>query len=552
MRIGSELKADQATKKNREVNLALLDEITVVSEKTMEGGGAKAIEKLHEKGKLSGRERIALLIDFGTDFLEIGLHTAHGFYEEEGGAPSAGVITGVGYVEGRQCMIVANDATVKAGAWFPLTAKKNLRAQEIAIENKLPTIYLADSAGVFLPKQDEIFPDKEHFGRQFRNNAVMSSMGIPQISCIMGPCVAGGAYLPIMSDEALIVEGNGSLFLAGPALVEAAIGEKANIEDLGGAAMHCSISGVTDRKVKDDREGIEVIRSLVSKFGPDLGPKKLFDRAEPQQPAFPEDELFAVLSYDRTRPYDTYELLARILDDSELDEFKPDYGKTIICGYARIDGWAVGIVANNRNIVRSAKGEMQIGGVIYNDSADKAARFIMNCNQRNVPLVFFQDVTGFMVGTRAEQGGIIKDGAKMVNAVANSTVPKFTFIVGNSYGAGNYAMCGKAYDPRCIFAWPSANIAVMGGAQASKTLLTIKLSQLKKQGKSISQEEQSEMLREIQERYDNSTHPLYAAARLWVDGIIDPRETRHIISTGIRVASHNKEIPRFNPGLLQV
>ena len=504
------------------------------------------------KEKLSARERIQLLIDSNTDFLEIGLHTAHGFYAEEGGAPSAGVVTGVGYIEGRQCMIVANDATVKAGAWFPLTAKKNMRAQEIAIENRLPVIYLVDSAGVFLPKQDEIFPDKEHFGRQFRNNAVMSSMGIPQISCIMGPCVAGGAYLPIMSDEALIVEGNGSLFLAGPALVEAAIGEKADIEDLGGATMHCSVSGVTDRKVKDDREGIEVIRSLVSKFGPDLGPKNLFDRVEPKEPAFAEEEIFSVLSHDRTRPYDTYELLARILDDSELDEFKPDYGKTIICGYARVDGWAVGIVANNRNVVRSAKGEMQIGGVIYGESADKAARFIMNCNQRNVPLVFFQDVTGFMVGTRAEQGGIIKDGAKMVNAVANSTVPKFTFIVGNSYGAGNYAMCGKAYDPRLIFAWPSANIAVMGGAQASKTLLTIKLAQLKKRGESISEEKQKEMLQEIQERYDTSTHPLYAAARLWVDGIIDPRKTRGIISSGIRVASHNKDIPRFNSGVLQV
>ena len=552
MRIGSELKPGQGTEKNREANLELLREINVVSAATQNGGGAKAIEKLHAKGKLSARERIALLIDPGTDFIEIGLHTAHGFYEEEGGAPSAGVVAGIGTVEGRLCMIVANDATVKAGAWFPLTAKKNMRAQEIAIENRLPTIYLVDSAGVFLPMQDEIFPDKEHFGRQFRNNAIMSSMGIPQISCIMGPCVAGGAYLPIMSDEALIVEGNGSLFLAGPALVEAAIGERADIEDLGGATMHSSISGVTDRKVKDDREGIEVIRSLVSKFGPELGPKRLFDRTESKPPAFHEDELFEILSYDRTRPYDTYELMARLTDESELEEYKPDYGRTIICGYARIEGWAVGIVANNRNIVRNAKGEMQIGGVIYSDSADKAARFIMNCNQRNVPLVFLQDVTGFMVGTRAEQGGIIKDGAKMVNAVANSTVPKFTFIIGNSYGAGNYAMCGKAYDPRLIFAWPSANIAVMGGAQASKTLLTIKLAQLKKQGKTIEEEEQKEMLREIQERYDNSTHPLYAAARLWVDGIIDPRETRRIISLGIKAASHNREVPRFNPGVLQV
>ena len=552
MRIGKELGSTQTVEKNRATNLRLLADIEEVAEKTKLGGGVKAIEKLHSKGKFSARERIQLLIDPGSDFLEIGLHTAHGFYEEVGGAPSAGVVAGVGSVEGRLCMIVANDATVKAGAWFPLTAKKNMRAQEIAIENRLPTIYLVDSAGVFLPMQDEIFPDKEHFGRQFRNNAVMSSMGIPQISCIMGPCVAGGAYLPIMSDEALIVDGNGYLFLAGPALVEAAIGEKADIEALGGATMHSSVSGVTDRTVKNDEEGIQVIRSLVSKFGPELGPKKLFDRTDEQLPEFPADELFDVLAYDRARPYDTYEILARLLDGSELEEYKPDFGQTIICGYGRIDGWAVGIVANNRNIVRNAKGEMQIGGVIYSDSADKAARFIMNCNQRNTPLVFLQDVTGFMVGTRAEQGGIIKDGAKMVNAVSNSTVPKFTFIVGNSYGAGNYAMCGKAYDPRLIYAWPSANISVMGGAQASKTLLTIKLAQLKKQGKSISEEEQAEMLREIQARYNRSTHPLYAAARLWVDGVVDPRETRRIISTGILMASHNREIPRFSSGVLQV
>lgn len=552
MRIGTALGANGTTEKNREANLRLLAEIQEVDAVTRLGGGAKAIERLHEKGKLSARERINLLIDPGSEFLEIGLHTAHGFYEEDGGAPSAGVVAGVGVVEGRQCMIVANDATVKAGAWFPLTAKKNMRAQEIAIENRLPTIYLVDSAGVFLPMQDEIFPDKEHFGRQFRNNAIMSSMGIPQISCIMGPCVAGGAYLPIMSDEALIVDGNGYLFLAGPALVEAAIGERADIEELGGAVMHSSISGVTDRTVKSDEEGIATIRSLVSRFGPELGPRNLFNRIEPKVPAFPEDDLFSIMAHDRARPYDTYELLARLLDDSELEEYKADYGRSIICGYARIDGWSVGIVANNRNIVRTAKGEMQIGGVIYSDSADKAARFIMNCNQRNVPLVFLQDVTGFMVGTRAEQGGIIKDGAKMVNAVSNSTVPKFTFIIGNSYGAGNYAMCGKAYDPRLIYAWPSANISVMGGAQASKTLLTIKLAQLKKEGKTISEEEQQEMLAEIQARYNRSTHPLYAAARLWVDGIVDPRQTRRIISSGILMASHNKEVPRFNPGVLQV
>jgi acetyl-CoA carboxylase carboxyltransferase component len=552
MRIGSDVRGTPAYAKNDETNKGLLTAIEKVAEQTRAGGGARARERLHAKGKLSARERIELLIDPGTYFMEIGLLTAHGFYQEQGGAPSAGVVAGVGIVEGRECMIVANDATVKAGAWFPLTAKKNMRAQEIAIENRLPTIYLVDSAGVFLPMQDEIFPDKEHFGRQFRNNAIMSSMGIPQIACIMGPCVAGGAYLPIMSDEALIVEGNGSLFLAGPALVEAAIGERADIEALGGAKMHCSISGVTDYRPKDDREAIGMIRSLVGKFGPELGQRKLFDRIEPQPPAFPEDELFGAISHDRARPYDTYQVLARLLDGSELEEYKAEYGKTIICGYARIDGWAVGIVANNRNIVRTERGEMQVGGVIYSESADKAARFIMNCNQRHIPLVFLQDVTGFMVGTRAEQGGIIKDGAKMVNAVSNSTVPKFTFIIGNSYGAGNYAMCGKAYDPRLIYAWPSANIAVMGGAQASKTLLTIKLAQLEKSGQTISEEEQKAMLREIQERYDEQTNPLYAAARLWVDGIVDPRETRRIVSRGLAMASHNHEIPKFNPGVLQV
>ncbi len=552
MRIGSDVQGIPAFQKNYDTNIGLLRALEQTSERTRAGGGAKARERLHSRGKLSARERIELLIDPGSYFLEVGLLAAHDFYAEQGGAPSAGVVAGVGLIEGRECMIVANDATVKAGAWFPLTAKKNMRAQEIAIENRLPTIYLVDSAGVFLPMQDEIFPDKEHFGRQFRNNALMSSMGIPQIACIMGPCVAGGAYLPIMSDEAIIVEGNGSLFLAGPALVEAAIGERTDIESLGGATMHCSISGNTDYKAKDDREAITLIRSLVSKFGPELGRRPLFDRVAPAPPAFAEDELFGIVAHDRARPYDTYQVLARLLDNSELDEYKADYGRTIVCGYGRIDGWAVGIVANNRNIVKTARGEMQVGGVIYSDSADKAARFIMNCNQRNIPLVFLQDVTGFMVGTRAEQGGIIKDGAKMVNAVSNSTVPKFTFIVGNSYGAGNYAMCGKAYDPRLIYAWPSANIAVMGGAQASKTLLTIKLAQLEKEGRTITAEDQAAMLKEIQDRYDTQTNPVYAAARLWVDGIVDPRETRRIVSMGLAMASHNHEIPKFNPGVLQV
>lgn len=552
MRIGSTLQETPAFHKNRDINGTLLEEITKTADQTRLGGGAKATARLHSRMKLTARERIARLIDDGSWFMEIGLHCAHGFYKDQGGAPSAGVVTGIGIIEGRECMIVANDATVKAGAWFPLTAKKNLRAQEIAIENRLPTIYLVDSAGVFLPMQDEIFPDKEHFGRQFRNNAIMSSMGIPQIACIMGPCVAGGAYLPIMSDEALIVEGNGSLFLAGPALVEAAIGERTDIESLGGALMHSSISGNTDYRPKDDDEAIAIIRSHISKLGPELGRRALFDRAESKEPAFDPAEIPGILAHDRTRPYDTYQILARLIDDSELDEYKAEYGRTIICGYARIDGWAVGIVANNRNIVRTATGELQIGGVIYSDSADKAARFIMNCNQRNIPLVFMQDVTGFMVGTRAEQGGIIKDGAKMVNAVANSTVPKFTFIVGNSYGAGNYAMCGKAYDPRLIHAWPSACIAVMGGAQASRTLLTIRIAGMVKEGKTIPEAEQQEMLREIQERYDSQTHPLYAAARLWVDGIIDPADTRRTISHGIAMASHNHSIPRFNPGVLQV
>ena len=443
MQIGnSKVNELQAYKKNYEVNKQLLEIEELTSSKTKLGGGVKAIEKLHTKNKFSARERIEMLIDEGSYFLEIGLHAADGMYIEQGGAPSAGVVTGIGIIHGREVMIVANDPTVKAGAWFPMTAKKNMRAQEIAIENRIPVVYLVDSAGVFLPMQDEIFPDKEHFGRQFRNNAVMSSMGIPQISCIMGPCVAGGAYLPIMCDEAIIVEGNGYLFLAGPALVEAAIGEKADQEELGGAEMHSSISGVTDFKAKTELEAINYIRASVSKFGPSLGKRNLFDRIEPQHPYFDLDEIFGCISYDRIRPYDTYQFLARIIDNSEFDEYKSDYGKTIICGFARIDGWAVGIVANNRSVVKNAKGEMQIGGVIYSDSADKSARFIMNCNQRNIPLIFIQDVTGFMVGTRSEQGGIIKDGAKMVNTVANSTVPKFTFIIGNSYGAGNYAMCG--------------------------------------------------------------------------------------------------------------
>jgi acetyl-CoA carboxylase carboxyltransferase component len=449
-------------------------------------------------------------------------------------------------------MIVANDATVKAGAWFPMTAKKNMRAQEIAIDNHLPIIYLVDSAGVYLPMQDEIFPDKEHFGRQFRNNAIMSAMGIPQIAAIMGPCVAGGAYLPIMSDEALIVNGTGSVFLAGPALVEAAIGEKTDIEPLGGATMHSTVSGVVDYKVDSDEEALTTIRSLVDKFAPSKGKTNLFSRIEPTAPLYDPEEILGIMPADRAKPYNTRQIIARLVDGSQFDEYKAGYGQTILCGYARIDGWAVGIVANNREISRSGKGEMQVGGVIYSDSADKAARFILNCNQRGIPLVFLQDVTGFMVGTRAEQGGIIKDGAKLVNAVANSVVPKFTIIMGNSYGAGNYAMCGKAYDPRLIYAWPTAQIAVMGGSQAAKTLLSIRVASLEKTGEKLTPEQQQTMLREIQAKYDATTTPVYAASRLWVDGIIDPTETRDVISRGIAVASHQGVLPEPKNGVFQV
>ncbi len=481
--------------------------------------------------------------------MEIGLFTAYGMYEEYGGAPSSGTIFGIGKVSGKNCVIVANDATVKAGAWFPITCKKNLRAQEISMENKLPIIYLVDSAGVFLPMQDEIFPDKEHFGRIFRNNAIMSSMGIPQIAAIMGPCVAGGAYLPIMSDEALIVDKTGSIFLAGSHLVKAAIGENIDNESLGGATVTTEISGVTDEKMANDEECIEKIRSLVSKFGETT--KAGFDRIESKPPAIETKEIYGVLPEDSAKQYDTYELITRIIDDSDFDEYKPEYGKTIICGYARIDGWAVGIVANQRIVIKSKKGEMQFGGVIYSDSADKGARFIMNCNQRKIPLVFLQDVTGFMVGSRSEHGGIIKDGAKMVNAVANSVVPKITIITGNSYGAGNYAMCGKAYDPRFIFAYPNAQIAVMGGSQASNVLLDIKIGQMKKEGKEIHEEDKKKFLDEIKSRYEKQTDVLYAASRLWVDDVIDPAKTREIISYSIELANNNPDMKQFNPGVIQ-
>lgn len=513
------------------------------------GGGKKAIERHHSRGKMTARERIAGLLDEGSPFLEIGLFTAWEMYEEYGGAPSSGTVFGIGRIHGRDCVIVANDATVKAGAWFPITAKKNLRAQEIAMENRLPIVYLVDSAGVFLPMQDEIFPDKEHFGRIFRNNAVMSSMGIPQLAAIMGYCVAGGAYLPIMSDEALIVENTGTVFLAGSHLVKAAIGEEIDNETLGGARVHSEVSGVTDYRMPDDTTTLQTIRDLISKFG--KRGSAGFDRIAAVPPRRPAEDLYGLMPKDRSKPFDTHELLACVVDDHEFVEYKADYGRSLICAYARIDGWAVGIVANQRSIVRSGSGEMQIGGVIYSDSADKATRFIMNCNQKRIPLVFLQDVSGFMIGSRAEHGGIIKDGAKMVNAVANSVVPKITIIVGNSYGAGNYAMCGKAYDPRFIFAWPSAQIAVMGGAQASRTLLEIRLSQMERDGRHISEEEQTELLRSIQAQYDAQMSPYYGAARLWIDGIIDPVETRDVISHCIQISDNNPDIPRFNPGVIQ-
>ncbi|SDA95320.1 Acetyl-CoA carboxylase, carboxyltransferase component [Algoriphagus alkaliphilus] len=527
----------------------LLEKLATKTVQVQLGGGQKRIDSEHQKGKLTARERIDYLIDTGSEFLEIGTFAADGMYEEEGGCPSAGVVTGIGFVNGRMCVIVANDATVKAGAWFPMTAKKNLRAQEIAMENHLPIIYLVDSAGVFLPMQNEIFPDKEHFGRQFRNNAKMSAMGIVQIAAIMGSCVAGGAYLPIMSDEAMIVDKTGSIFLAGSYLVKAAIGESVDNETLGGATTHCEISGVTDNKYDTDQECLDAIRKIFGTLGEN--PKAGFDRIEAKEAGISGDKLIDIFPMERVKPYDMLDIISGLVDGGELDEYKQDYGKTLICGTARIRGWAVGIIANQRKIVKTAKGEMQMGGVIYSDSADKAARFIMNCNQRKIPLVFLQDVSGFMVGSKAEHGGIIKDGAKMVNAMANSVVPKFTIILGNSYGAGNYAMCGKAYDPRLIFSWPTAQMAVMSGASAAKTLLQIKVASLKKTGKVISQEDENQLLEEITTKYNEELSPYYAASRLWVDGVIDPRETRKVISMGIEAANHSPITERFNVGVIQ-
>jgi acetyl-CoA carboxylase carboxyltransferase component len=536
--------------KNEDHNKLLLTNLKNQFANVKLGGGVKRIEKLHAEGKMTARERIDYLLDKKAKSIEIGAFVGDGMYTEHGGCPSGGVIVKMGYIKGKQCVVVANDATVKAGAWFPITAKKNLRAQEIAMENRLPIIYLVDSAGVYLPLQDEIFPDKEHFGRIFRNNAIMSSMGITQIAAVMGSCVAGGAYLPIMSDEAMIVDKTGSIFLAGSYLVKAAIGENIDNETLGGATTHCEISGVTDYKAKDDADALDRIKSIVGKIGD--YEKAGFNRETSQKPALDEKDIYGIIPKTRSDQYDMMEIIKRLVDNSEMDMYKEDYGKSIITCYARIDGWAVGIVANQRIVSKTKKGEIQFGGVIYSDSADKATRFIANCNQKKIPLVFVQDVTGFMVGSKSEHGGIIKDGAKMVNAVSNSVVPKFTVIVGNSYGAGNYAMCGKAYDPRLIFAWPSAELAVMGGTQAAKVLAQIEASSLKAKGETVDEKVEQELFDKIKARYDAQVSPYYAAARLWTDAIIDPLETRTWISMGIEAANHSPIEKKFNLGVIQV
>ena len=536
--------------KNEDHNKLLLSDLKNRFAQVKLGGGPKRIEKLHAEGKMTARERIDYLLDEKAKSIEIGAFVGDGMYKEHGGCPSGGVVVKIGFISGKQCIVVANDATVKAGAWFPITGKKNLRAQEIAMENRLPIIYLVDSAGVYLPMQDEIFPDKEHFGRIFRNNAIMSSMGITQIAAVMGSCVAGGAYLPIMSDEAMIVDKTGSIFLAGSYLVKAAIGETIDNETLGGATTHCEISGVTDYKAKDDKDALNRIKSIVGKIG-DFD-KAGYNRVKAEKPALEPKDIYGILPKSRADQYDMYEIIKRLVDNSEFDEYKGDYGKTLITAYARIDGWAVGIIANQRKVVKNAKGEMQFGGAIYSDSADKATRFIANCNQKKIPLVFVQDVTGFMVGSKSEHGGIIKDGAKMVNAMANSVVPKFTVIVGNSYGAGNYAMCGKAYDPRLIFAWPSAELAVMGGTQAAKVLAQIEASSLKAKGEVIDEVKEKELFDKIKARYDEQVSPFYAASRLWTDAIIDPLETRNWISMGIEAANHAPIEKQFNLGVIQV
>ena len=537
-------------KKNKEYNDLLISDLSKRFKKVKLGGGQLRIDKHHEKGKLTARERIDYLLDKKTNSIEIGAFAADDMYHNHGGCPAGGVVVKIGYVMGKQCIVVANDATVKAGAWFPITGKKNLRAQEIAIENKIPIIYLVDSAGVYLPMQDEIFADKEHFGRIFRNNAIMSSLGITQISAIMGSCVAGGAYLPIMSDESIIVDKTASIFLAGSYLVKAAIGENIDNETLGGATTHCEISGVTDYKAKDDKDALDKIKNIIDKIGD--ADNAGFNKIKGFPPKEKEKEILGILPKDRNTPYQMLDIIKRLVDKSEFDEYKKGYGKTILTGYARIDGWAVGIVANQRKLVKAKNGEMQFGGVIYNDSADKATRFIANCNQKKIPLVFLQDVTGFMVGSKSEHAGIIKDGAKMVNAVSNSVVPKFTVIIGNSYGAGNYAMCGKAYDPRLIVAWPSAELAVMSGNSAAKVLLQIETASLKKRGEEITSEKEAELYDQIKSRYDQQISPYYSAARIWTDAIIDPLETRTWISMGIEAANHSPINKKFNMGLLQV
>lgn len=536
--------------KNEDHNKLLLAELKRRFAQVKLGGGERRIEKLHAEGKMTARERIDYLLDEKAKSIEIGAFTGEGMYKEHGGCPSGGVVVKIGYIKGKQCIVVANDATVKAGAWFPITGKKNLRAQEIAMENRLPIIYLVDSAGVYLPMQDEIFPDKEHFGRIFRNNAIMSSMGITQIAAVMGSCVAGGAYLPIMSDEAMIVDKTGSIFLAGSYLVKAAIGENIDNETLGGATTHCEISGVTDYKAKDDKDALDRIKSIVGKIG-DYD-KAGFNREKAAKPALKETDIYGILPKSRADQYDMMEIIKRLVDNSEMDLYKDGYGQSIITCYARIDGWAVGIVANQRTVSKTKKGEIQFGGVIYSDSADKATRFIANCNQKKIPLVFLQDVTGFMVGSKSEHGGIIKDGAKMVNAVSNSVVPKFTIVVGNSYGAGNYAMCGKAYDPRLIAAWPSAELAVMGGTQAAKVLMQIEASSLKAKGEVVDEAKEKELFDKIKARYDEQVSPYYAASRLWTDAIIDPLETRTWISMGIEAANHAPIEKKFNLGVIQV
>ncbi|MEE1963290.1 carboxyl transferase domain-containing protein [Allomuricauda taeanensis] len=536
--------------KNEDHNKLMLSELRRRLAQVKLGGGKKRIESHRAKGKMTARERIDYLLDKDVSAIEVGAFAGEGMYAEHGGCPSGGVVVKIGYVQGKQCVVVANDATVKAGAWFPITGKKNLRAQEISIENRLPIIYLVDSAGVYLPMQDEIFPDKEHFGRIFRNNAVMSSMGITQIAAVMGSCVAGGAYLPIMSDEALIVDKTGSIFLAGSYLVKAAIGESIDNETLGGATTHSEISGVTDYKAKDDKDALDKIKNIVSKIG-DFE-KAGFNRVEAKNPTENPEDIYGILPSSRSDQYDMLEIIKRLVDDSDFEQYKEGYGKTILTGYARIDGWAVGIVANQRKVVKTKQGEMQFGGVIYSDSADKATRFIANCNQKKIPLVFLQDVTGFMVGSKSEHGGIIKDGAKMVNAVSNSVVPKFTIVIGNSYGAGNYAMCGKAYDPRLIVAWPSAELAVMSGNSAAKVLMQIEKASLEKNGEPLDPEKEKALFDKIKQRYDDQISPYYAAARLWTDAIIDPLDTRKWISMGIEAANHAPIEKQFNLGVLQV